>query len=171
MKNILMVKTHKIIILQSQSWNVRQIFSLTICCGLVLLVEFAFSPPKRNLPEIPLGEGKPSKPGLTYNIVWTIYYHFIIFIHLLTQSHKLIFCRIFLGGEIWEGETLTPQIANFDTFYPKKCIFSIFNPEFLNFWNYPPKMLILTILSQKSAILTNLPLLKVKNVVKLSLFF
>ena len=56
-------------IAESKLERFRQIFSLTICCGLVLLEDFAFSSPKRNLPEIPLGEGKPSKPGLTYTIV------------------------------------------------------------------------------------------------------
>ena len=67
-----MVKAQKII-LQSQSWNFRQIFSLTICCGLVLLVEFAFSPPKRNLPEIPLGEGKP---GYSLNQLLSFHYFY-----------------------------------------------------------------------------------------------
>ena len=66
-----MAKAQKII-LQSQ----RQIFSLTICCGLILLEDFAFSPTKRNLPEIPLGEGKPSKPGCSLNQLLSFHYFY-----------------------------------------------------------------------------------------------
>ena len=51
----------------------------------------------------------------------------------------------------------TPKFAKFCNLYPKRC----------KFWQFFPQiMLILTISSQKSAILDNFPLLKVKNMGK-----
>ena len=53
----------------------------------------------------------------------------------------------------------------------KSAIFQTFNPKFPKFLKFSQKMLILTILSQKTAIFDNFPLLKEKDIGKLSLFF
>ena len=51
------------------------------------------------------------------------------------------------------GETFSLKKCKFWYFLP--CFFSIFIPKFANFYNLPPKKLILTIFSQKRAILKN----------------
>ena len=80
------------------------------------------------------------------------------------ELHSWIVCQIKVGGGNKCGGNFSPQKCKFWYFLP--YFFPILSPKFANFAIFLQKMLILTIFSQKSAILKNFPLLKVKNMGK-----